>query len=117
MELGRKIWNLDRAIWILQGRHRDQEVLPDYVFQEPTQEAYPGFPPYFLPVKENGKWHYSPNLGRTLDRTRFEDWKTEYYKFEGWDPETGWPTEKTLKSLGLEKVARELKENKKLGRA
>jgi len=115
MELGRKIWNLDRAIWILQGRHRDQEVLPEYVFQEPTNEAYPGFAPYFLPVKESGKWLYSPNLGRTLDKTRFEDWKTRYYKFEGWDPETGWPTEKTLKSLGLENVAEELKENKKIG--
>ena len=29
---GRRILNLDRAIWALQGRHRDQEVFPEFVY-------------------------------------------------------------------------------------
>ena len=32
MEIGRRILNLDRAIWALQGRHRDQEVFPEFVY-------------------------------------------------------------------------------------
>ena len=32
MEIGRKIWNLDKSIWVLQGRHRDQEVFPVITF-------------------------------------------------------------------------------------
>lgn len=109
LEIGRKIWNLDRAIWILQGRHRDQEVFANYVYDVPTST------PYYLPVYENGKWKYSENIGRTLDRDKFEDWKTRYYKHEGWDPETGWPTRKTLEELELGFVADELEKAGKLG--
>jgi len=110
MQLGRKIWNLDRAVWVLQGRHRDQEVFAEYVYKQPTREIYLGLGPYYLPIKENGKWVYGNNAGRVLDRDRFEEWKTKYYKFEGWDPNTGWPTEKNLESLGLRQVADELKQ-------
>lgn len=109
LEMGRKIWNLDRAIWIIQGRHRDQEKFAGYVYDVPTSV------PYYLPVYENGKWSYSENLGRTLDREKFEDWKTRFYKHEGWDPKTGWPKESTLKKLGLDQVAEELKKLGKLG--
>ena len=49
MELGRKIWNLDKAIWVLQGRHRDQEVFPDYIHNKPSEA-------HVMPVYENGKW-------------------------------------------------------------
>ena len=35
MEVGRRIWNLDRAIWILQGRHRDMEKFAGYVHKLP----------------------------------------------------------------------------------
>ncbi len=109
LEIGRKIWNLDRAVWVLQGRHRNQEVHAGYVYKVPTKA------PYFLPVHENGKWKYSTNQGRVLDRKRFEEWKTRYYKLEGWAPETGWPTAKTLGDLGLKHVADELGKNGRLG--
>jgi aldehyde:ferredoxin oxidoreductase len=120
MELGRKVWNLDRSVWILQGRHRDMEVFAEYVYTKPTghEPHLPGAEPqpYYLPVKENGTWRYGENIGRTIDRDRFEDWKTRYYQFEGWDATNGWPTKKTLESLGLQRVAEELKQNNKLGR-
>lgn len=116
MELGRRIWNLDRAIWILQGRHRDQEVFADYTYEigaEPGHSAYEI--PYVMPVHENGEWSYKSLGGRKLDRDSFEQWKTTYYLLEGWDPATGWPTRSTLESLGLGYVADELETHGKLG--
>ncbi|PTD94758.1 aldehyde:ferredoxin oxidoreductase [archaeon SCG-AAA382B04] len=109
LELGRKIWNLDRTIWTLQGRHRDQEKFTEYVYNKPTSNPYP------LPVHEEGGWKYSQNIGRTLDKEKFEEWKTKYYEFEGWNPDTGWPTKETLESLGMEKMVSELEKNDKLG--
>ena len=108
MELGRKIWNLDKAIWVLQGRHRNQEVFPDYIHNKPSEA-------HIMPVYENGKWSYATNAGRKLDRVKFENWKTRFYIFEGWNPENGWPGRKTLESLGLNKVADVLQSRGKLG--
>jgi len=109
VEIGRKIWNLDRAIWVLQGRHRDMEVLSGYVYTVPTKE------PYYLPVHENGAWSYSPCLGRILDKTKFEEWKTKFYEFEGWNTASGWPKRSTLESIGLRTVADVLQKNDRLG--
>ncbi len=115
MTLGKKIWNLDRSIWVIQGRHRNQEVFPDYVYDEPMPKDYHGRGPYRLPAKQKGKWIYEHTHGRSLDRDQFEDWKTRFYRFEGWDPKTGWPTRKGLESLGLKAVADELEKNNRLG--
>lgn len=109
MKIGRRIWNLDRAIWIIQGRHRDMEKFTGYVHKVPTNA------PYYEPVYEDGKWSYSNTMGRTLDSDKFEDWKTRFYKFEGWDPKTGWPKKSTLKELDLDLVATELEKLGKLG--
>jgi aldehyde:ferredoxin oxidoreductase len=109
VEIGRKIWNIDRSIWVLQGRHRDMEVFTGYIYNVPTKS------PYYLPVYENGAWSYSPCLGRVLDRNRFEEWKTKFYNFEGWDSETGWPKRSTLESMGLKKVADTLQNKGRLG--
>ncbi len=52
---------------------------------------------------------------RHIDRDKFEDWKTLYYRLEGWDEKTGWPTRRTLEELGLKKIADELESKAKLG--
>jgi len=109
VEIGRKIWNLDRAIWVLQGRHRDMEVPAGYVCSVPIKT------PYYLPVYENGKWSYSTCIGRVLNRARFEEWKTKFFEFEGWNPSTGWPRRSTLESMGLKKVADTLQSKGRLG--
>jgi aldehyde:ferredoxin oxidoreductase len=109
VETGRKIWNLDRSIWVLQGRHRDMEVHSGYVYSVPTQR------PYYLPVYEDGKWGYSANIGRVLNKQKFEEWKTRYYELEGWNPSNGWPKSNALESLGLKKVADTLKSKGRLG--
>ncbi len=110
MKLGTKIWNLDRAIYILQGRHRNMEVLSGYVYKAKNESPYPA------PMLIDGEWKYDMGMGRVLDRDKFEEWKTEYFKLEGWDPATGWPKRKTLEALGLGHVANELENQGKLGK-
>jgi aldehyde:ferredoxin oxidoreductase len=116
MEIGRKIWNLDRAIWVLQGRHRDEEVFTDYNYEVGAVPGYTTYElPYVVPQFKDGKWSYESVTGRTLDRQKVEDWKTKFFTLEGWDVKTGWPTRATLEELGLGHVADELEKQNKLG--
>ena len=114
MELGRKVWNLDHAIWTLQGRHRDMVHFSDYIYHVPYG-GLGNYAMYYLPGRDKGKWDYIRVNGRCLDRARFEEFKTEFYNLEGWDVRTGWPKRGTLESLGLKSVADELERHKKLG--
>jgi len=109
MELGRKIWNLDHAIWTLQGRDRDMVHFAEYIYSVPLGREY------LLPGRENGEWTYINAAGRFLDREKFEEFKTRFYTLAGWDPTTGYPTRSTLESLGLGYVADELEKTGRLG--
>jgi aldehyde:ferredoxin oxidoreductase len=109
MDIGRKVWNINNAIWALQGRHRDMVKFADYYYETPIGKPYPA------PVFENGQWSFANVADRHIDRDKFEDWKTLYYRIEGWDEQTGWPTRGTLEELGLKKVADELESKAKLG--
>ena len=100
----------------MQGRHRDQEKFAPYTYERVPDAGTPGIIPYTMPVCENGTWSYKTIQGRKLDRQKVEEWKTKYFKLEGWDPASGRPTKKTLKDLGLDYVANELEKNKKLGK-
>ncbi|MFC1876593.1 aldehyde ferredoxin oxidoreductase N-terminal domain-containing protein [Thermodesulfobacteriota bacterium] len=115
MELGRKIWNLDHAIWTLQGRHRDIVHFAEYVYTVP----YSGWftPMYQMPGLENGEWKYIELTGRIMDRDKFEEFKTLFYTLEGWNTETGYPNKVTLEGLGLRYVATALAAVDKLGDA
>ena len=109
MEIGRKVWNINNAIWALQGRHRDMVKFADYYYDEPIGKPHPA------PVFTDGEWTFINVEDRKLDRDKFEDWKTLYYRLEGWDEKTGWPTRRTLEELGLKQVADELESKGKLG--
>ena len=111
INLGQKIWNLDHAIWTLQGRHRDMVHFSDYLY---TQDV---FVDQYLPGRKNGKWDYINTRGRHIEREKFEGFKTRFYKRQGWDPDSGYPTRRTLESLGLGDVADELKQNDRLAKA
>ena len=126
MEIGRRIWNLSRAIWILQGRHRDVEKFAGFLFR--TGAAYGGCgtktsrifvvgaaPDNLYPVYEKGEWRYDDRKEMTLKPEGVEEFKTHFYKIEGWDPTTGWPKRSTLDDLGLSHVADELAAHGKLG--
>jgi aldehyde:ferredoxin oxidoreductase len=69
-----------------------------------------------MPGKVNGKWRYIKTLGRHFDRGKFEDFKSRFYRLQGWDTSTGYPTAATLKSVGLGHVAARLGQNGKLGK-
>jgi len=112
MMLGRKIWNLDNAIWTLQGRHRDMVHFADYIYEVPFEKVDMD---YYLPGRRNGEWDYICVNDRHLEKAKFEEFKTTYYNLEGWDPLTGWPTRNTLESLGLTDVADTLASYNKLG--
>ncbi len=114
MELGRKIWNLDNAIWTLQGRHRDMVHFSDYIYHIPFV-GLGNYATYYLPGREKGRWDYIRVNGRHLDKTKFEEFKTRFYNLEGWDTRSGWPKRRTLESMGLKFVADELNKKGKLG--
>jgi aldehyde:ferredoxin oxidoreductase len=117
MELGRKMYNHDKGIWTLQGRHRDHEVFPEYVYNvDAVGTTYvPGEPPsYYMPTKVDGVWDYRNVVPRHLERDGVENLKTLFYQLEGWDAKTGWQTKATLEGLGLTKLTAELGAAKKL---
>jgi aldehyde:ferredoxin oxidoreductase len=108
MEIGRKIYMLDRSIWVLQGRDRNMEVFPEYLYKTKSRGT-------LLPMYENGKWSYATGAGRILDRAKVEEWKTRFYDVEGCNTTNGWPKRDTLEGLGLKKVADLLQNRGKLG--
>jgi aldehyde:ferredoxin oxidoreductase len=70
----------------------------------------------YLPGIKNGKWDYINTRGRHIEREKFEGFKTRFYKLQGWDPDSGYPTRATLESMELAYVANELEENNRLGK-
>ncbi|MFC1878131.1 aldehyde ferredoxin oxidoreductase N-terminal domain-containing protein [Thermodesulfobacteriota bacterium] len=113
IELGRKIWNLNHAIWTLQGRHRDMVHFSEFIYTVPF--TFASYGAYLMPGLENGEWKYIDLSGRVVDRDKFEEFKTRYYTLEGWNTETGYPERATLEGLGLAAVAADLAAVNKLG--
>jgi aldehyde:ferredoxin oxidoreductase len=115
IELGRRIWNLDNAIWTLQGRHRDMVHFAPYIYQT-KYESGELYPFCMWPCRDkDGNWEYADVMGRQLDKAKFDDWKTIFYGLEGWDAKTGWPTRKLLEEMNMTFVADELQAAGRLG--
>ena len=112
MEIGRKIWNLERAIRVLQGRHRDQEKFFPFMHMPGASLITPTGGE---PVYQDGKWSWQPLMDMYLDESGVEQFKTYFYELEGWDTSTGWPTRKTLQELSLNKVADTLTAKQRIG--
>lgn len=116
LELGRRIWNLDNAIWTLQGRHRDAARFAPYIHRVPLKRDPAD--PYLVPMRTGGaQWAFRDAAGRTVDERAFEGLKTAFYRLEGWDPASGWPTRATLEALNLGPVADALEKAGRLGGA
>jgi aldehyde:ferredoxin oxidoreductase len=114
IEIGRRIWNLKRAIFALQGRHRDMEKFAGFMYRPGASAAALGGN---LPVYDGSSWSWKKLTDLYLDEKGVEQWKTAFYTVEGWDSKTGYPTRKTLEGLGLKHVADVLEAREKLGAA
>jgi aldehyde:ferredoxin oxidoreductase len=111
MEIGRKIWNMERAIRVVAGRHRDQEKFAPFMHMKGAT-----FPiSTNKPIYQDGKWSFEDQADLYLDRKGVETFKTNFYKLEGWNVDTGWPTRTTLEGLGMKKVADLMAAKGKLG--
>jgi aldehyde:ferredoxin oxidoreductase len=110
IEIGRRAWNLKRAILVLQGRTREMEKFSGYMYR-------PGaaYPMGEFPVYDGSKWEWLPCTEMYLDKRGVEQWKTAFYTVEGWDTQTGFPSRKTLEDLGLKQAADMLEARNKLG--
>jgi len=98
LKIGERIWNLDRAIMIREGRVReggwytnaDESVIPYFVKWGDTYDGIHG------------------------DAAELKRVFSEYYAEAGWDVDTGWPTRNKYEGLGLKYVADELESLGKL---
>ena len=54
---------------------------------------------------------------RRIEKDKFDDFKTKFYRLQGWGTETGYPTRKTLDSVSLTHVANELERKGRQGKA
>ncbi len=75
MQVGERIWNLERLYNLREGFTRDDDVLPARFFTEKVN-------------------------GRVINREEFLKTRDEYYRMRGWD-EHGVPTKRTMTRLGL----------------
>ena len=111
METGRKIWNIERAIRVMAGRHRDHEKFAPFMFMPGATFAIG----MSKPVYQEGKWSFENQDDLYLDRSGVEEFKTNFYRLEGWNVSTGWPERRTLEELGMKKVADVMGAGGKLG--
>jgi aldehyde:ferredoxin oxidoreductase len=111
IEIGRKIWNMERVIRVMAGRHRDKEQFAPFMFMPGATFALGGG----KPVYQDGKWSFENQNDLYLDKAGVELFKTNFYRLEGWDTKTGWPTRKTLEGLGMKKVADTMAAKGRLG--
>lgn len=84
MEIGERIYTLERMFNLREGFTRKDDALPERYFKEPT--------PIGLPIAK----------GKKIDKVRFEKMLDEYYALHNWDRE-GVPKKETLEKLRLDK--------------
>jgi aldehyde:ferredoxin oxidoreductase len=79
IEIGRRAWNMKRAIFVMQGRHRDQEKFGGYMYRPGA--SYCGF---FtdLPIFDGAKWEWEDCRELYLEDKGVEQWKTHFYEAE-----------------------------------
>ncbi len=112
IEIGRKAWNLKRAILVLQGRNREMEKFSGFMYKPGASHiSIVGGVPFY----DGSKWDWTPGTDMYLDKQGVEQWKTAFYQFEGWDTKSGYPNRKTLEDLGLKSIADILQSENKLG--
>jgi len=82
MQLGERRINLMRAFNAREGFTSADDMLPERMFADPTLDD-------------------GPRGGAVVDRESFLGAREEYYRINGWDPESGNPTASKLREVGL----------------
>jgi aldehyde:ferredoxin oxidoreductase len=94
LKIGERIFNLERAIMVREGRRKKDDTVAEYHFKVPETEV----PPWELPM----------DTPPVADRERFERMRDEFYELRGWEVDNGIPTESKLRELELVDVADQL---------
>lgn len=89
-----RVYNVERAFIVREGVRRKDDYPPEREFTDPL-------PP--------GPWPRMP--GSVIDREKYDELLTEYYKAHGWDKKDGIPTREKLEELNLNDVAQELQKS------
>jgi|GEM_PF-484143 len=94
-----RIWNMHRLVTALEwgggkpvNLRKEHDQLPEHFFAPVEGRVLPVYPEAEPP--------HPP-----LDHKHFEETKTVYYTYMGWDTETGLPRRSTLEKLGMKDVA------------
>ena len=87
MEIGERIFNLQRLYLIREGISRKDDTWPNRFFDESLPEG--------------------PSKGNRVSREVIEKVLDEYYTARGWDLSTGYPTSETLDRLAIDKRVQE----------
>jgi aldehyde:ferredoxin oxidoreductase len=88
MLLGERRINLMRAFNAREGFSSRDDTLPPRIFEDPLLDD-------------------GPRKGAVVSEVRFREAREEYYRINGWDPQTGNPTDAKLRELGLGWVVEE----------
>ncbi len=112
LEIGRRAWTLKRAIFALQGRHKKMENFTGYYYKPGA--SYCGYATT-LPILNGDKWEFQNCRELYFSKEGVDQFKTHFYNVEGWNPDSGYPTRKTLEGLGMKHVADYLQSQGKLG--
>jgi len=95
LDIGLKVHNIEKSFNVLHTNFsKKDDFPPDRYFEE--------------------ELNVGPCKGKKLDREKWSQAITHYYKIHGWDPNTGIPKEDTLRKLGLNSVLKKLKSYKKI---
>ena len=81
LKAGERIFNLEKMFNYREGFRREDDTLPDRFFEEPLTVG--------------------PKKDAVLEKEKFDELLTTYYKTRGWDPKTTRPTKSELESLDL----------------
>jgi aldehyde:ferredoxin oxidoreductase len=105
--IGERIFNLQRAILLREGRRgRQDDRIMDYFFTEPLKKGELFFNTDALMPGKNGE--IISRVGAVVEKEKFEQMKTEYYGYRGWDAASGLPKKAKLEELQLKDIAADL---------
>ncbi len=111
---GERICNLQRAVQLRLGwGGRKGDHLVEHMYTEPLEQGSVFYNPDALMPGPGGK--IISKLGCVVDRQAFDNLLGEYYQLRGWNTDSGLPTPATLKRLGLDDVAVDLKVQEVVG--